>query len=140
MSLVYQERVTVTVTGNGTTLSLGVFDSFSGGSHKAENQKHRPGSMGTRKSLGGPGDRDDFSVGRLYELLRDHPHIKTLDGLVGIGEVHASRQKLNPDKSAFGEPVNYTGTLVAVNYPDHDSDSSDKAMFSLDVSADEPIS
>jgi hypothetical protein len=140
MTLVYQERVTVSVTGNGITLNLGVFDTFTGGAHKSENQKHRPGSMGTRKALGGPGDRDDFSVGRLYELLRDHPHIKTLDNLVGIGQVHASRQKLNPDKSPAGEPINYTGTLIGVNYPDHDSDSSDKAMFTLDVSADEPIS
>ena len=39
-----------------------------------------------------------------------------------------------------GDPITYTGTLTGYTMPDHDSDSSDKAMFTLEVSADEPIS
>jgi hypothetical protein len=140
MSRVDQERVTVTVEGLGQTLNLGVFDGFSGGAKKGETTKHRSGGMGPQKSLGGPSTRDDFSTMRLYDLERDHPFMKRLDALVNIGEVTAVRQKLNKDKTPAGEPITYTGTLSGYVMPDHDSDSSEKAMFTLEVSADEPIS
>lgn len=135
-----QERVTLTITGFGKTYALGVFDSFSGGAKKGEATKHRPGGMGKQKSLGGPTTRDDFSVGRLFELERDQPFEKILDSLVNIGVVTAVRQKLNTDKSPSGQPTTYTGTMSGFVMPDHDSDSSDKAMFTIEVSADEDIS
>jgi len=96
--------------------------------------------MGKQISLGGASTRDDFTVGRLYDLERDHPFMKRLDSLVNIGKVTAVRQKLNPDKSPAGEPITYTGTMSGYVMPDHDSDSSDKAMFTIEVSADEDIS
>lgn len=139
-SRVDQERVTFTVVGLGLALNLGVFDTFNGGAKKGETTKHRPGGMGKQVSLGGASTRDDFTTSRLYDLERDHPFMKQLDALVNIGEVTAVRQKLNPDKSPAGEPITYTGTLSGYVMPDHDSDSSDKAMFVLEVSADEDIS
>lgn len=139
-SRVDQERVTITIVGLGQTLNLGVFDSFNGGAKKGETTKHRPGGMGKQISLGGASTRDDFTTGRLYDLERDHPYMKRLDALVNIGEVTAVRQKLNPDKTPAGEPITYTGTLSGYVMPDHDSDSSEKAMFTLEVSADEDIS
>lgn len=136
MSRVDQERVSVTISG----IKLGVFDSFAGGAAKAEDTKNRPGGMGPEESLGGPTSRDAFTLGRLYNLERDHPLMKTLDGLVGAGRVVAVRQKLNRDKSPAGDPITYTGTMMAYTMPDHDSNSGDKAVFSIEVSADEPIS
>jgi hypothetical protein len=135
MSRVDQERVTINIDGVG----LGVFDSFAGGASKAEDTKNRPGGMGPEESLGGPVSRDAFTVGRLYNLERDHPRMKMLDGKVGFGRVVAVRQKLNRDKSPAGDPTTYTGTLIAYTMPDHDSNSGDKAVFSLEVSADEAI-
>lgn len=131
-----QERVTVRVEG----IDCGVFDTFAGGGSSADDTKNRPGGMGPEESLGGPVSRDSFTVGRLYKLERDHALYKQLDALTGFGRVVAVRQKLNRDKSPFGDPITYTGTMIKCTPPDHDSNASDKAVFTLEVSADEPIS
>jgi hypothetical protein len=138
--LTSHERVTVTVVGLGMVLELGVFDSFAGGAKKGEQIKHRAGGMGSQEAVGGLSSRDDFSVGRRYKLDRDHPNRKKLDALVNIGEVTAVRQKLNPDKSPAGDPDTYTGIMSGFVMPDHDSDEAAKAMFTIEVSADEDIS
>jgi hypothetical protein len=130
-----QERVTVRV----NDLDLGVFQTFSGGGTAADDTKNRPGGMGPEESLGGPVSRDAFTVGRLYKLERDHALYKKLDTLTGSARVVAVRQKLNRDRSPFGDPITYTGTLIKVTPPDHDSNASDRAEFTLEVSADEPI-
>ena len=131
-----QEKVDVRV----DDMDLGTFQTFSGGGTAADDTKNRPGGMGPEESLGGPVSRDAFTVGRLYKLERDHPIFKTLDAKTGSARVIAVRQKLNKDRSAFGDPITYTGTLIKVTPPDHDSNASDRAEFSLEVSADEPIS
>lgn len=130
-----QERVTIRV----DDLDLGVFQTFAGGGVAADDTKNRPGGMGPEESLGGPKSRDAFTVSRLYKLERDHSLIKPLDEKAGFGRVVAVRQKLNKDRSPFGDPITYTGTLIKVTPPDHDSNASDRAEFTLEVSADEPI-
>lgn len=130
-----QERVTVRV----DDIDCGVFQTFAGGGTAADDTKNRPGGMGPEESLGGPVSRDAFTVGRLYKLERDHVLYKTLDRLTGSGRVVAVRQKLEKDRSPFGDPITYTGTLIKVTPPDHDSNASDRAEFTLEVSADEPI-
>lgn len=138
--LTSQERVTVTITGLGMVLELGVFDTFVGGAKKGEQIKHRPGGMGPQEAVGGLSARDDFTTGRRFRLERDLPLEKKLDALVNVGEVTAVRQRLNPDKSPAGDPTTYTGLLSGFVLPDHNSDEAEKAMFSLEVSADEAIS
>lgn len=130
-----QERVTVRV----DDLDLGVFQTFNGGGSAADDTKNRPGGMGPEESLGGPVSRDAFTVSRLYKLERDHPIYKALDSKTGAARVVAVRQKLNRDRTPFGDPITYTGTLIKVTPPDHDSNASDRAEFTLEVSADEPI-
>lgn len=130
------ERVTVTVADR----ALGVWDTFSGGEADSDDTQHRPGGMGEQESLGGPKTRGNFTISRNYRLERDHPIAKWLDSQAGIGRVVAVRQYLNPDKTPAGEPVTYTGTLKSVTPPDHDSNSSDAAMLSIEVTADGPIS
>jgi hypothetical protein len=131
-----QERVTVRV----DDIDCGVFQTFSGGGSAADDTKNRPGGMGPEESLGGPVSRDAFTVGRLYRLDRDHPLFKRLDLLTGSGRVVAVRTKLNKDRSAVSGPITYTGTLIKVTPPDHDSNAADRAELTLEVSADEPIS
>jgi hypothetical protein len=59
--------------------------------------------------------------------------------MVGIGTVTAKRVMLKTDRSPTGDPLTFTGTLTGFVHPDHDSNSSDKKMVALEVSADEPI-
>jgi hypothetical protein len=131
-----QERVSIRV----DDIDCGVFQTFSGGGAVAEDTKNRPGGMGPEESLGGPVSRDAFTTSRLYKLDRDHPLFKRLDALAGSGRVVAVRQKLNKDRTPAGDPITYTGTLIKVTPPDHDSNGSERAELTLEVSADEPIS
>jgi hypothetical protein len=140
MSRTDQERCSVVIVGNGETLDLGVMDMFEGGAAKADAQKHRPGGMGPEESLGGPVSREDFTLQRLYKLERDHPLVKKLDRMVGVGAVTAKRLMLDRDRTPSGDPITFTGTLIGFVHPDHDSNSADKKMVALEVSADEPIS
>ena len=130
-----QERVTVNI--NGT--DFGVWDAFSGGGVSSEDTKNRPGGMEPEESLGGPKSRDAFTVSRLFRADRDLPAFVALDQLCGSGRVVAKRQALNSDRSPAGSPITYTGTLMKVTPPDHDSNSGDRATFSIEVSADEAI-
>lgn len=136
MSRTDQERCTVNIGGR----DLGVFDMFSGGEADSDDTKHRGGGMGPEESLGGPRSRGDFTLSRLYKLERDHGLAKFLDSQAGNGKVVATRTMLTRDRVATGEPITFTGTLKTFNHPDHDSNSSDKKMVSMVVSADEPIS
>jgi hypothetical protein len=138
-SRVDQERITVVVQGNGQTYNLGVFQTFAGGAVSAEDTKNRPGGMGDEESLGGPKSRDSFTVSRVFDLERDLPMFKILDNLCGSGVVSVGRQKLTKGRVAYGNPINYTGTLMKVTPPDSDSNASDRAEFTLEVSADEAI-
>jgi hypothetical protein len=131
-----QERVEVSVAG----VDLGVFDTFSGGEADSDDTKHRPGGMGESESLGGFRERGNFTVGRLYRLERDHGQAKFLDGQVGRGEVVAKRIMLDRDKVPVGDPITFTGTLKTFNHPEHDSNSADPKMVTLEVTADGPIS
>lgn len=131
-----QESIHVVVEGK----DLGIFQTFSGGASKAEDTKNRPGAMGKEESLGGPVSRDAFTVGRVYDLERDHPLFKELDALTGSGRGSVSRTKLDRNRNPVGAPIGYTGILIAVTPPDGDSNSSDRAEFTLEFSADEAIS
>lgn len=136
MSRQDQERVEVNVGGR----DLGVFDTFAGGANDSDDTKHRPGGMGPSEALGGFGNRDNFTVSRLYKLERDHPLAKFLDGQVGIGTVVAKRIMLSRDRTPVGDPITYTGVLKTFTPAEHDSNSADPKMFSLEVTADGAIS
>jgi hypothetical protein len=136
MSRQDQERVTVNVAGR----DLGVWDTFSGGEADSDDTKHRPGGMGEEEALGGFRTRENFTVTRLYRLERDHGLAKFLDDQVSRGRVVATRTMLDRDRVPIGEPITFTGILKTFTHPEHDSNSSDKKMVSLEVTPDGPIS
>jgi hypothetical protein len=135
MSRSSQYSVAVTV----DDVDLGVFDSFEGGAGSSEETKYRPGGMGDEVSLGGQQTRENFTVARLYRQDRDHSRAHWLDGRRGRAKVVAKKQPLDADRNPFGRPLVYTGTLLTVSFPDHDSQSDDPAVLSLEVVADGPI-
>ena len=135
-SRVDQESIHVVVDG----IDLGVFQTFAGGASKADDTKNRPGAMGKEESLGGPVSRDPFTVSRVYDLERDHGLMKVLDAKVGAGVGSVSRTKLSRTGTPVGSPIGYTGVLISYAMPDADSNSSDRAEFTLEFSADEAIS
>lgn len=138
-SLQSQEKVTVIVKYNGTTYGPVVFQTFSGGAVAATSIKNRQGGMGDEESLGGPKSREAITVAKIFDLEQDLPNFKFLDNACGGGQVSIGRQKLLPNKVAYGNPINYTGTLMKVTPPDSDSNATEKAEWSLEIDADEAI-
>lgn len=136
MSLESQYSVTVKV----GTLNLGVFDRFSGGEVDSEETKYSPGAMGPQVSLGGKTTVGNITVGRLYDLTRDHVIAKQLIAAVGKADCVVTKQPLDADRNPYGAPLVYTGKLKSLSFPDHNSESSDPAMMELEISSAGTIS
>jgi hypothetical protein len=135
MSREDQYDVTVSVAYGGRTIDLGTFDSFSGGEVDSEETKYYPGGMEQQLSLGGRRTVNNFTVGRLYKLDRDHPLMGWLLGGVGKASVTATKTSLTIDDTAVSNPLVYTGTVKTVTPPDHDSQSSDPAVWTMEVTS-----
>lgn len=130
MSRSNQRSVTVMIDGEPT----GVWDKKTGGGIDSEETKYPPGGMGQEIPLGGRRTRDNITLQRLFKLDRDLPLIKTWDALAGRAECVVNDQPLDNDGNPFGSPLVYTGVLKAVAVPDHDSESDDAALVSIEIS------
>ena len=135
MSREDQRSVTVTV----DNVNLDVFDGLTGGATEAEESKWRSGNMGPEISLGGYASTENIVVRRLFKKGRDPQLRKFLRSRVGKGRVLVVDQPLDVDGLPHDEPDTYTGTLQRFAPPDHDSNSSDAAVWELEVSTDEPV-
>ena len=121
-------------------LDFKVWDTFSGGEADSEEAKYSPGGLAPEISLGGKRTVGNITVGRLYDLLRDHSQIQFLMERVGKADVVVTKQPLDVDGNAFGQPLVYRGKLKMCTPPDHDSQSSDPAMIELEISSAATVS
>lgn len=137
MSRQDQYNVTVSVTrnigGSDVTRNLGTFDKLTGGGADSEDNKYRPGNMADSISLGSYRSIDNVTVSRLLELARDLDNLVWLMNGVGSARVVVSKQSLDVNKNPFGSPLVYRGTLKACTPPEVDSESTDAALFELEV-------
>ena len=124
-----QFNVTVKVDQLG---ELGTFDKFTGGEVDSDEQKYRPGAMAAPLSLGGAVTMGNVVVSRLLVLERDWDMMHTLLALVGVATIEARKQPLDVNKVPYGAPLVYTGKIKTVTPPDHDSTSSDPALFDVE--------
>lgn len=135
MSRQDQYNVTVTVSYGGTARDLGTFDSLSGGEIDSEETKFWPGGLGQQISLGGRRTVNNVTVSRLYDLARDHPNMGWLSGGIGKADVTVTKTSITVDGVASGRPLVYRGKLKQLTPPEHDSESSDAAMYELEISS-----
>lgn len=135
MSRQDQYDVAVSVTIDSVTKDLGTFDKFDGGEVDSEEALYHPGGMAEAIQLGGRVNVGNVTVSRLYDLTRDHPIIGWLIGGAGRGEVTVTKTSLTVDKHAVLNPLVYNGKLKRVAPPTHDSESSDAALFELEISS-----
>lgn len=135
MSREDQYNITVTVAYGGVPKDLGTFDSFDGGEVDSEETKYWPGGMGEQVSLGGRRSVGNVTVGRLYDLTRDHPLMGWLMGGVGKAEVTVTKTSMTIDEVGIAAPLVYTGKLKTVTPPGHDSESNSAAKFTMEVSS-----
>jgi hypothetical protein len=126
-------RVRASVNG----VSLGQFDSRSGGGTSAENAKHTPGSApSSQVALGGPRSTEDVTVSRAFVATRDHDLIRRFRPLCGLAEMTVTQSPLDKDGREFGRPDVWTGVLQMIGPPDYDANSADVSTFDIVMTAD----
>lgn len=117
----------------------GTWDKLDGGEVDSAETKYKPGNMGGAVSLGGSIEVGNITLSRLYDLFRDHGVPGDAHGVhwlmerAGKGQCKVSRQPLDVDGHAFGDPIVYTGTLKTVTPPPVDSESADAAVIECEI-------
>lgn len=126
------DQYDVSMSINGT--NYGTFDKMTGGDIDSEELKYKPGAMATEISLGGPVTVANVTISRLYDLARDHPQVPSWKAAVGKGTVVVRKQPLDVNRTPFGNPIVYTGTLKMLKLPEPDSEgSSTPAMVEMEI-------
>lgn len=127
--------MTASVAYGGAARDLGTFDKLDGFEVDSEESKFWPGGLGQQLSLGGRRTVNNGTISRLYDLARDHGLMGWLMGGAGKADVTVVKTSLDVDGNAFGRPLVYRGKLKAITPPGHDSESSDAAMWEMEVSS-----
>lgn len=135
MSRQDQYNVTVVVGGSPSLSDLGTFDKMTGGEVDSTESKYRPGNMGDEISLGGYRSVSNITVSRLFMHGRDTGLVQYLIEQVGKGDVTIRKQPLDVHGNKFSKALVYTGKLKRVQFPEHDSESSDAGMMELEISS-----
>lgn len=121
-----------TVNGDETAKNLGTFDTFEGGETESEDTKYNRGGLQGQESLGGRRSVGNVTVARLYDEFMQEVE-PWLDAGVGSARVTVTKQPLDEEGNAWGRPRVYTGKLIGLTPPDHDSESSDASRIELVV-------
>ena len=127
-----QDQWLITVSVDG--VNLGTFDKMDGGDVDSSETKYPPGGMLPEKTLGGKQTVGNVTVGRLYEVERDHDVARNLGSRAGKAPMTVQKQPLDLEGNPAGVPQVYTGTLKRIGYPGTDSSSQAAAMLELELS------
>lgn len=130
-------RVSLTIDGE----DFGVWDTKTGGKLGANVLTYLPGGMAPQVSLpGGTPTIDTVTLGRLYDLVRDHDNAKaTLNAKCGSGRCVVKVRPLDGDGNGHGKSEIWTGKLSSVASPDTDSNSDNAALLVIEIAPDGPI-
>jgi hypothetical protein len=136
MPYIRQDQADIRVSVDGQPFGEAWF-SVEGGNLASDESKTRPGGMGSEVSLGGPSSRDDVTVQIQLSDIVIGWH-KTLEAKVQQdAPVKVAYTFLNRLKQPTGASHTVTGTLKSAFLPDMDGGSSDPAMYTIIVGADE---
>lgn len=128
-----QMEALVTATVDG--LSLGVFDTRSGGDNVGTEVKHRPGGMGPEQTYTSLSSPTTITVSRVFENARDFELMRRLQAIAGRNHpASVTEQPLDGDGNAYGQPITWSGSFLGVKWGGVDSNSSTARMVELDIS------
>lgn len=118
---------------------LGTWDKMSGGEVDSEETTYRPGGLADQITLGGARTIGNVTVEKLYD--------EAVSGLfhwlatsAGRADMVVVKQPIDANGAVYGRALIYTGKLKAVTPPDVDSESSDAAIASLEMTCNGGIS
>jgi hypothetical protein len=129
MSTAGQWQITATLDG----VSLGEFETKSGGGVSAELTKRRPGGMLAEKVYAGQRTAADVVIARVYERDRDHVLVRLCNTRAGAGVVTVAEQPLDDNGAPWGTPTTWAGRLSNVEPSETDANSNDVRTFELTV-------
>jgi hypothetical protein len=129
-----QQSELVTVAINGVT--IGVFDTLTGGDVTAPPTKFRSGGQYNETSYQTLPKYSDISVARVVNLAVDWEVIRGLRQLAGRVPMTVTVQPLDADLNAYGESQTATGLFLGVKGIHIDSNSEAIQEFTLDMSVD----
>lgn len=132
MALQSSYRTTVVVDGQ----DLGVFDTFNGGQITRPNTKHRPGGRRTEKLYKGLPRYEGVTVGRTYELARDHDNMVAWLQRISPQDAEVRRQPLDEDGNSFGAAITYKGAIDQIVPGNLDSNSDDRTTLEIQISVE----
>lgn len=114
----------------GVTIDNEPWELWEDGQKKAEGLKAFPGGMKDGIELGSTPTREPLKLGRKWcdPLISAY---KTLEGLVGFGEMEASRTTLNASKMPVGSPITLTGIILEVGQVLYKAGPSEELMLMI---------
>jgi hypothetical protein len=121
-------------------IDYGNWDKCTGGESQANEIKYRPGGMLPEISLGGTVSIQDVTVSRLYEVSRDGPNLAAYMASNGRGFAICSKQPLDINGNATGEPIVYTGIVKGVKLPEADGENNAAALIEIIISPNGVVS
>jgi hypothetical protein len=127
-----QSAITVTIDGADT----GLWEKKTGGMIDSDDTKIYPGGRHAPESLGGKQLPENITCVRTFFLDRDLPKIKVWMNRAGKAAVVVKDQPLDADDNVFGNPLVQSGKLKSVSPPERDSEASDAAQITIEVSVD----
>jgi hypothetical protein len=127
-------RVTVTVDGE----NWGVWDNKTGGKYTSDQgTPYRPGGLGPAIALGGTASTENVVLTRLVTLEDDWKRLHRLIAAVGRKKIVIKQAALDTDGNAFNaNPLTHVGIVASVEAPEHDSNSTDPAILTLEATID----
>ena len=129
MAIEAQWLIHVTVNGQ----DLGVWDTFGGGDTTTKPPKHRPGGMGPEIVYVGLRTYSDITVSKVYDPPTVHELVRQLMGIAGTAPMTVSKQPLDADGNAYGNPIVYQGVLSSVKPGKADSNSETLDLAEIDM-------
>lgn len=128
-----QSAVTVTIDGE----DAGVWEKKTGGGMDSDSTLIYPGGRARPVGLGGKQIPGRATLVRTVYLERDWPKLKLWMSKVGKQKpVIMKDQPLDADDNVYGSPLVQSGVLKMVQEPDRESDSSDAAQVTIEVTID----
>jgi hypothetical protein len=125
----------VTAVVNG--VSLGKFDTWSGGEVMSKPPQHRAGGQKNRKSYPVHADFSNITVGRVHEADRDTELLAGLRQIAGSVPGSVTVQGLDPDGNAYGQSHTYTGLFLGDKGLKGDSSSEALQTYDLEFTVDD---
>lgn len=123
--------VRASVTWNGRTEDLGVWDKQSGGAVDTASNPYRPGGLADQIDLGGTRTWSPVQITKLYDETLNALEA-WLDDAAGKAVLVVTKQPTDAEGVAYGRPKTYRCRLKASTPPNVDSASSSPALHVLD--------